>query len=204
MKAFVFRSVVGRRCVVEPGAMVMNVKVPNDRYVPAGAVLKDLHDADALPRITPSYPLKDLNAKVVKVNTSLAAGYNRSGPAHLAIPLPHLSPRSRLNHISLKNGTAIALTKLGSCRIFCIEKSFIMEQQRYGKLRRLILAIMILVPSVPFIIVLAIGYYYFHHVPGKQRHRQPEAHRGRPPPDDRVFSPGAQSGLGIRDQFLPL
>jgi two-component system, NtrC family, sensor kinase len=36
-----------------------------------------------------------------------------------------------------------------------------MEQQRYGKLRRLILAIMILVPSAPFIIVLAIGYYYF-------------------------------------------
>ena len=36
-----------------------------------------------------------------------------------------------------------------------------MEQQRYAKLRRLILAIMILVPSAPFIIVLAIGYYYF-------------------------------------------
>jgi carbonic anhydrase len=80
MKAFVFRSVVGRNCVVEPGAMIMNVKVPNGRFVPAGAVLKDLHDADALPRITPSYPLKDLNAKVVKVNTSLAAAYNRSGP----------------------------------------------------------------------------------------------------------------------------
>jgi two-component system, NtrC family, sensor kinase len=41
------------------------------------------------------------------------------------------------------------------------EKSDIMEQERYGKLRRLILAIMILVPSAPFIIVLAIGYYYF-------------------------------------------
>jgi carbonic anhydrase len=79
MKAFVFRSVVGRRCVVEPGAMVMNVKVPNGRYVPAGAVVKDSSDADVLPRITPSYPFKDLNAKVVKVNTSLAAGYNRSG-----------------------------------------------------------------------------------------------------------------------------
>lgn len=36
-----------------------------------------------------------------------------------------------------------------------------MEEQRYGKLRRLILAIMILVPSAPFMIVLAIGYYYF-------------------------------------------
>ena len=79
MKALVFRSVVGRQCVVEPGAILMDVEIPNGRIVPAGVVLKDRHDADALPRITASYPLKDLNAKVVKVNTSLAAGYNRTG-----------------------------------------------------------------------------------------------------------------------------
>jgi carbonic anhydrase len=79
MRAFVFRSLVGRHCVVEPGAMVMNVKVPDRRYVPAGTVLKDQAGANDLPRITASYPMKDLNAKVVKVNTSLAAGYNRSG-----------------------------------------------------------------------------------------------------------------------------
>jgi carbonic anhydrase len=75
MKAFVFRSLVGRHCVVEPGAMVMNVKVPDGRYVPAGAVLKDRSDAAALPEITPSYPFKDLNARVIQVNTSLAAAY---------------------------------------------------------------------------------------------------------------------------------
>ena len=79
MKAFVFRSSVGRRCVVEPGAMVMNVKIPDGRYVPAGAVLKDRSEANGLPRITPSYAMKDLNARVVKVNTSLAEGYNRAG-----------------------------------------------------------------------------------------------------------------------------
>jgi carbonic anhydrase len=75
MRAFVFRSLVGRHCVVEPGAMVMNVKVRDGRYVPAGTVLKDQAGANDLPRITASYPMKDLNAKVVKVNTSLAAGY---------------------------------------------------------------------------------------------------------------------------------
>jgi carbonic anhydrase len=80
MKAFVFRSVVGRRCVVEPGAMVMNVTVPDGRYVPAGAVLKDPSEANVLPCITASYPMKDLNAKVVKVNTCLAEGYKRTGP----------------------------------------------------------------------------------------------------------------------------
>jgi len=79
MKAFVFRSSVGRHCVVEPGAMVMNVKVPAGRYVPAGSVLKEPSEANALPRITASYPLKNLDAKVVKVNTCLAAGYIRSG-----------------------------------------------------------------------------------------------------------------------------
>jgi two-component system NtrC family sensor kinase len=36
-----------------------------------------------------------------------------------------------------------------------------MKEHRYAKLRSLILAIMILVPFVPFILVLGIGYYYF-------------------------------------------
>lgn len=36
-----------------------------------------------------------------------------------------------------------------------------MKENRYATLKRLILAIMILVPVVPFILVLAIGYYYF-------------------------------------------
>ncbi|MBN2034629.1 MAG: carbonic anhydrase [Deltaproteobacteria bacterium] len=79
MKALLFRSTIGRHCVVEPGAVIMNVKVPDHRFVPAGAVIKDRLDSDALPHITKSYPLKDMNAKVVKVNTSLAAAYNRSG-----------------------------------------------------------------------------------------------------------------------------
>jgi two-component system, NtrC family, sensor kinase len=35
------------------------------------------------------------------------------------------------------------------------------KENRYATLKRLILAIMILVPVVPFILVLAIGYYYF-------------------------------------------
>lgn len=36
-----------------------------------------------------------------------------------------------------------------------------MKETRYATLRRLILALMILVPFVPFILVLGIGYYYF-------------------------------------------
>ena len=66
--------------MVEPGATVMKVKVPDGRSAPAGAVLKGPTGADALPRIKASYPLKDLNAKMVKVNMSLAAAYSQSGP----------------------------------------------------------------------------------------------------------------------------
>ena len=80
MKALVFKAEVGRNCVVEPGCILMGVKVPDGRYVPAGTVLKKQDDADRLPEITADYPMKDLNKGVVHVNTSLADGYNRSGP----------------------------------------------------------------------------------------------------------------------------
>jgi len=75
MKALVFRARVGRGCVVEPGAVVMGVSVPDGRFVPAGAVVRDQKDADALPPITDGYPMKNLNKGVVHVNTALAKGY---------------------------------------------------------------------------------------------------------------------------------
>lgn len=80
MQSLVFKSEVGSNCVVEPGCILMDVKVPDGRYVPAGTVLKSQDDADRLPAITDDYPMKDLNKGVVHVNTSLADGYNRSGP----------------------------------------------------------------------------------------------------------------------------
>ena len=80
MQSLVFKSEVGERCVVEPGCILMGVKVPDGRYVPAGTVLTRQEDADRLPPITDDYPLKDLNRGVVHVNTSLADGYNKTGP----------------------------------------------------------------------------------------------------------------------------
>ena len=75
MKVLVFRSKVGRGCVVEPGCILMGVSVPDGRYVPAGTVLRDQAAADRLPAITDDYPLKTINKGVVHVNTSLAKGY---------------------------------------------------------------------------------------------------------------------------------
>ena len=79
MKTLVFKARVGRGCVVEPGCIIMGVKVPDGRYVPAGTTLTKQAEADALPAITDSYPLKDLNKGVIHVNTSLADAYNKAG-----------------------------------------------------------------------------------------------------------------------------
>ena len=75
MKALVFKSFVGRNCVIEPGAIVMGVTVADNRYVPAGSVIRSQEQADELPEITADYPFKDLNKGVVKVNTALAKQY---------------------------------------------------------------------------------------------------------------------------------
>lgn len=75
MQALVFKATVGKGCVLEPRALVMGVTIPDGRYVPAGAVIRNQEDADALPVIDESYPLRALNEKVVHVNDAFAVGY---------------------------------------------------------------------------------------------------------------------------------
>ena len=75
MKVLVFRSTVGENCVIEPGVILMGVAVPDNRYVPAGSVVRAQEEADRLPVITGDYPLKDMNQGVIHVNTSLARAY---------------------------------------------------------------------------------------------------------------------------------
>ncbi len=75
MKVLVFKSYVGRNCVIEPGAILMGVKVADGRYVPAGSIVKTQADADALPVITEDYPMKEMNKGVLHVNKALAKGY---------------------------------------------------------------------------------------------------------------------------------
>jgi carbonic anhydrase/acetyltransferase-like protein (isoleucine patch superfamily) len=75
MKSLVFKSAVGRNCVLEPGVILMGVRVADGRYIPAGSVIRLQADADALPEITAEYPMRDLNRGVVHVNRTLARGY---------------------------------------------------------------------------------------------------------------------------------
>lgn len=79
MKSLVFRSFVGKNCVLEPASVLMGVRVADGRYVPAGSVIKTQADADNLPVVTESYPMKDLNKGVVHVNVNLARGYLAAG-----------------------------------------------------------------------------------------------------------------------------
>lgn len=75
MKSLVFKSFVGKGCVIEPGAIVMGVTVADGRYVSAGSIVRSQEEADALPEITEDYPFKDMNKGVIHVNTSLARQY---------------------------------------------------------------------------------------------------------------------------------
>jgi carbonic anhydrase/acetyltransferase-like protein (isoleucine patch superfamily) len=75
MKVLVFKSFVGKNCVIEPAAVLMGVKIADGRYVPVGSVIKKQSEADMLPAITPDYPFKDMNKGVLHVNKALAKGY---------------------------------------------------------------------------------------------------------------------------------
>jgi carbonic anhydrase/acetyltransferase-like protein (isoleucine patch superfamily) len=75
MQVLVFKSRVGKQCVIEPGCILMGVNVADGRYVPAGSVIRTQQQADELPEVTADYPFKDLNKGVVHVNTALAKGY---------------------------------------------------------------------------------------------------------------------------------
>ena len=77
MQAFIFKARVGNNVVVEPGAKVVGVTIPDGRYVPLGMIVSNQSAADNLPVITQDYVFKDLNKGVVHVNTNLAQGYNR-------------------------------------------------------------------------------------------------------------------------------
>ena len=77
MQSLILKTRIGINCVVEPGCTLISVEVKDNRYVPAGSVIKSQADADNLPVITDGYVFKSLNSDVVKVNMALAAGYKK-------------------------------------------------------------------------------------------------------------------------------
>lgn len=78
MCAFVFNAEVADGCVIEPGAMVMGVRVPPGRYVPASLVVIDQDAADALPKIGEGYPFRRINERMVAVYAAMAEACGRT------------------------------------------------------------------------------------------------------------------------------
>ncbi len=75
MQSFIYKSEIGDNVVIEPAAKVIGVKIPANRYVPAGEVIKTQDQADKLPVIDDNYVNKDLNHEVVEVNKEFAHSY---------------------------------------------------------------------------------------------------------------------------------
>ena len=91
MQALVFKSVIGKNVVIEPGAKLIGVTVAEGRYEPAGSVVTEQAAADALPLITESYAFATLNDGVLHVNEAFADAYlELNGGA--SAPAAHSSP----------------------------------------------------------------------------------------------------------------
>jgi carbonic anhydrase len=75
MQCLVFDSLVQENVVIEPGAKIIGVTIPANRYVQAGSVITKQEDADNLPKITEDYRYNKINDKMVLTNRELALSY---------------------------------------------------------------------------------------------------------------------------------
>lgn len=84
-KAVVHDAVVGARCFIGIGAVVVGVEVPEGRFVPHGSIVDTPEKAQALPPASSAH--HHFNDDVVEVNRGLAAAYREHaarGPAPAA------------------------------------------------------------------------------------------------------------------------
>jgi carbonic anhydrase/acetyltransferase-like protein (isoleucine patch superfamily) len=72
-KAVVHDAVVGPRCFIGIGAVVVGVEIPEGRFVPHGMIVDTKEKASKLPPVTAAN--SHFNAAVVEVNRGLAAAY---------------------------------------------------------------------------------------------------------------------------------
>lgn len=77
MQCFVYDSYVKENVVLEPGAKVMGVTVPRNRYVAAGKIIQTQEEADQLPFLQEESPFKGLMEESAKSGRELASGYKR-------------------------------------------------------------------------------------------------------------------------------
>ncbi|MEW5740023.1 MAG: SulP family inorganic anion transporter [Myxococcota bacterium] len=74
-KAVVHDSIVGARCFIGIGAVVVGVEIPDGKFVPHGTIVDSRDKVDALPPVDEAQ--RHFNEDVVDVNRGLAAAYRR-------------------------------------------------------------------------------------------------------------------------------
>lgn len=101
-KAVVHDSVVGERCFIGIGSVVVGVEIPDGKFVPHGQIIDSPAKVKALPDATEAH--RHFNEDVVEVNRGLAAAYqfthgqgnsNSNGNGKPALTKPRVSlPRT--------------------------------------------------------------------------------------------------------------
>lgn len=75
MGSVVWRAMVGKHCVVMPRVVIMDVIIPDGRYIPPGTVITNQTVANLLDPVDKT-EFKGFNREVVDANKELARGYN--------------------------------------------------------------------------------------------------------------------------------
>lgn len=78
MQALVHDCYIQENVVIEPGAKVIGVTIPANRYVSTGTIITSQDDADHLPSISLDYKNATLNEEMVRINRDLVEGYRRN------------------------------------------------------------------------------------------------------------------------------
>ncbi len=90
-KAVVHDSVVGARCFIGIGAVVVGVEIPDGRHVPHGRIVDTADAVAALPHATHVHG--EFNEDVVDVNRGLAVAYQLADDGHRERERERLAPR---------------------------------------------------------------------------------------------------------------
>ena len=75
MGALIFWAKIGMHCVIEPGAIVINVEIPDGRFVPAGLSVTNQKIVKSLPAITSRYRLQSINEEMLDENKEIVRGF---------------------------------------------------------------------------------------------------------------------------------
>jgi carbon dioxide concentrating mechanism protein CcmM len=73
-RSTVFNATVGHGCVVMMHALIQDVKIPPNKYVPSGAIITSQQQADRLSEVQPDD--KKFAAHIISINDSLRSGYH--------------------------------------------------------------------------------------------------------------------------------